>query len=231
MRVASRSWSRQQGACPGWSWPRACEQALALGGGTRLPLPGSPRSWPRGSVFPGCPGPPVQRSPGLPGLPRWAVPTQGPRPAVPAAQQGPAVPRAVGSWGLLWHSVVPAVPVSASPASATSGECPDIPAPARAELCLLCPQCPEVLQLSDALRDDILPELGCAGSTTKVGPLAVMGGHRGAARCGWPSRGELLTGPRAPRFTGSTGLDRASWVSRQPLLCLKGDIWGSAPAA
>lgn len=150
VRVAVAALGDSREPARGWSWPRGSNKPLALGGGTRLPLPGSPRPG-HGAQCSQVPGGPLCAA--SPGLPRPAVTLGCPH----AGSSGPgcvprhsAGPRALSDCGvlggLLCTSVVPVVPVSASPASATSGG-----AHSRGLGCVLCPQCPGVLQLrSDA---------------------------------------------------------------------------------
>lgn len=171
--------------------------------------------WPWGSVFPGaplCSGPLV--SPGLPS--GRAVPTQGPRGQAicPPLNRAPSCARAPG---VCFALTVAVASVLASPASTASGRCLGFPRPGT-EPCAP-PTVPEVLQLSDALRDDVLPELGVRLEDHEGGSSGCDGGARWGARCGWLSRGELLgwSEGTAP-FTRSAGPDRASWASRQPLL-------------
>ena len=96
------------------------------------------------------------------------------------------------------------VSVLASPASTTSGG-PQAVLDLRTEPCPL-PTVPEVLQLSDALRDDVLPELGVRLEDHEGGsPGCDEGQLGGGCQVG-------LAFGRMP-FTGSTGPDCAPWAS------------------
>lgn len=116
-------------------------------------------------------------------------------------------------------------------ASATSGECPGIPRP-RGLGCPL-PTVPEVLQLAWHLRGDIpCPSWGCGWKTTKVGPLAVMGGHTGGGCQVWLALERRAAGTD-PGELAPYRIHRAGsclLVTPAPPLS-EGDIWGSAPAA
>ena len=144
---------------PAWSRPRGSEQVPGPGWRDAAASPRTAAPWPRGSVFPGAPS--VVRSPGLPApaVPPHC-PTQGPRgqSASPPLSRAPSCARAAGSRRSAPRSAVTVVSVLASPASTTSGG-PQAVLHPRTEPCPL-PTVPEVLQLSDALRDDVLPELG-----------------------------------------------------------------------
>ena len=183
----------------------AWSKSLVLGGGMRLPLPGPLR-----------PGHEAQCSQGFP---RWcgalvsprppsyrAAPTQGPQgqSVSPPLSRAPSCARAAGSRRSAPRSAVTVVSVLASPASTTSGG-PQAVLHLRTEPCPL-PTVPEVLQLSDALRDDILPELGVRLEDHEGGsPGCDEGQLGGGCQVG-------LAFGRMP-FTGSTGPDCAPWAS------------------
>lgn len=178
----------------------ARSKSLVPGGGTRLPLPGPLRPGHEAQCsqgLPPCCGALV--SPRLPS--RRAVPTQGPRgqSASPPLSRAPSCARAAGSRQAAPRSAVTVVSVLASPASTTSGGPQAVLRP-RTEPCPL-PTVPEVLQLSDALRDDILPELGVRledheGGSSGCGEGLLGGGCQVGLAFGRTAG----TGPRAPRL-------------------------------
>lgn len=176
-----------------------------------------------GSVFPGfplCCGALV--SPRLPS--RRAVPTQGPRgqSASPPLSRAPSCARATGSRRAAPCSAVTVVSVLASPASTTSGG-PQAVLHPRTEPCPL-PTVPEVLQLSDALRDDVLPELGVRLEDHEGGsPGCDEGLLGGGCQVGLAFR-------RMP-FIGSEGWIVPLGHHASPPSVLKDDTWGSAPVA
>lgn len=178
----------------------ARSKSLVPGGGTRLPLPGPLRPGHEAQCsqgLPPCCGALV--SPRLPS--RRTVPTQGPRgqSASLPLSRAPSCAQAAGSRQAAPRSAVTVVSVLASPASTTSGGPQAVLRP-RTEPCPL-PTVPEVLQLSDALRDDILPELGVRledheGGSSGCGEGLLGGGCQVGLAFGRTAG----TGPRAPRL-------------------------------